>query len=104
MKHAIALFVAAAAVFFPPAASADSYMAKSGNDKIVITGEKCPASVAKHIKPEHIGQFRLAHVMLNNKLFVACWTMAEPQTIFVMYEDGDTGQIPVAAFELVKSI
>lgn len=103
MKTAIALCVAASAVFFSPA-HAESYMAKSGKDKIVITPANCPASVSRHIKPEHVPQFRFAHVTLNGKLFAACWTLADPQTIFVMYEDGDTGEVPVAAFELVKAV
>jgi hypothetical protein len=94
----------AAAIAAGPAFAASEMVARQGDDSIRISEAKCEtASVLRHIKPELRKNFRKADARIGGQRYFACW-MLQASTVFVVYEDGDLGLVPLQEFKQPNSI
>lgn len=92
-------------------ASATTFVANAPNgDRVVAYSDKaCPAPIMALIAkatnaPAEITQgFRLADATIGGQHFVACWLQVG-DGVAVMFEDGDTGMIPVSEFQKLKEV
>lgn len=44
---------------------------------------------------------KAAATYIGGKNYAACWMQMNPESVGVIYEDGDTSTVPVQAFELI---
>lgn len=105
MKSVFASFLAALVAAFllagcatAPAKSGPTMVLRQGNNTLTLMTTPCGPKVADLLKPEYVPQFRGGVAVVDGQTFDACWIMADPATIYVHFEDGDSAQIPVAAF------
>lgn len=96
MKTAIAF---ALILFVVSAFGADVMSLSVGGNTLTLQDTPCNKATAKRLKPEHIAKFRNATDSAQGASFNACWTLTENGTIFVVYEDGDGGEIPMSMFK-----
>jgi hypothetical protein len=81
-------------------AIAETRVARNGDDHVKLIEVPCPyASVLRFIPEDRRAEFRKADARVNGERFFACWIMLEDQ-VGLIYEDGDRGLIPAAAFKL----
>lgn len=84
-------------------ATADA-VAVSGTDSVTVRDAACPAdlvalAVSRGAPPS--APFRLAEAQVEGKTYKACWFPYRDQ-VAVIYEDGDTGMIPLSEFKPTK--
>lgn len=78
--------------------------ARQGNDSVRLTEAPCTnAAVLALLKPEAVEHFRAASAVFNGQHFEACWRVSEG-VVFLVYEDGDQGVIPVGALHQIKEV
>jgi len=88
------LSLAVLPVLADPAASDES-----GNSVILHQDACTNSKVLAAIPPEFKPLFRSAEAFLSKKVYKACWTITpDGTTVALIYEDGDTGAVPVSAF------
>lgn len=56
-------------------------------------------AVLKQIKPELRERFRAGNETDHGRDLELCWVIADPETVFIVDEDGDSGAVPMAAFK-----
>lgn len=82
------------------------YIARQGKDYVRIMETPCDASVLQHIPEQAHPMFLGAVAEMNGKSYRACWTMFQ-QTgahLFVVYEDADTGLIPLGDLKEAQGV
>ena len=90
-------FLLAAVLAAGPAMSADMVL-KVGDDMLRLSDSPCVnAGILAQLTEEWRGKFRKAVAVVGGKQFEACW-IAEPESVYVTYSDGDESRFPIAAF------
>jgi hypothetical protein len=90
------LLIAAALAAGP--AMAD-LVAKRGDDTLRLTEEACPVTMGKHLPADIIGRFMAAVAIVDGKTHLGCWTLRGDGQVFLRYEDGDAGLLPLSWFK-----
>lgn len=85
-------------------ALADDLVARNGKNYLRLQDLPCPARMAPLIPPEVLEMFRAAVAQLEGRQYPGCWAMRPDGTIFVRYEDGDAGLIPMSQFQAEPGI
>ncbi|MGP1685307.1 MAG: hypothetical protein ACTS8S_23525, partial [Giesbergeria sp.] len=76
---------------------------RQGSAEVRISDAPCMyAGVLQHIQEAERPQFRKASGRFDGQSFFACWVQQRDQ-IFLVYEDGDLGVVPVKQFKDVPS-
>jgi hypothetical protein len=97
-------FLIAACLAAGPAMSATEMVARNGDDSIRIVDATCEtASVLRHIPEAKRKEFRKADGRVGGQRYFACW-IQQGEQVFVVWEDGDLGMIPVSDFKEPKNI
>ena len=90
----------AAAIAAAGSAIAETRVARHGDDHVKLMEAPCPyASVLRFIPEEKRDLFRKADTRIGGERFFACWVLIDDQ-VFLIYEDGDKGAVPVSDFKL----
>ena len=98
MRNLIVLVLAA---FAAVSASAAEMVAKNGDDVIRLQDRPCVhAGTLAQIKPEWREHFRMARALLDGHDWFACWLVTPQGTIAIVFEDGDTTDLPMGVFKL----
>jgi hypothetical protein len=101
MLMKFAILCAAALVGAP--ALADELVASNGNDQVRLSTSPCTnEQVLNRLKPQFRAVLRHASATVAGQTFKACW-LAEGKLAHLLYEDGDQGLIPLAAFKVPLS-
>lgn len=75
---------------------AQTMIARQGSDSVRLSQAPCHAEVAAAV-PE-AKDWRAALAVVGGQPYKACWTVRGP-VVFMRYEDGDAGAIPVQMFK-----
>lgn len=85
-------------LIFPKKAHAD-LVARQGNDSVRLTSEPCKnEAILNQIRPEYQDRFKAGIAEVNGKKYPMCWTAAN-EDVFMLYEDGDKGRVPMIVFD-----
>lgn len=80
------------------------YVASQGTDSITLReGVACTGDIAKNINPEMLKRFGAGSAQIEGKKYALCWAQVEDK-VFVIYEDGDSGFLPVGIFRKLKDV
>lgn len=95
------LLILAAALAAGPAMAADME-ARSGSDSVRITDKPCPLvdKLAERVPQGMRGFLRLALTHWQGQDYTACW-VPSGSAVILLYEDGDTGAIPISDLKAV---
>jgi hypothetical protein len=76
---------------------------RSGSMELRLLDSTCShAGTLGLIRPEWGPKFKNARLMKDGKIVhYACWILADENTVFIMYEDGDYLEIPPHMFNEV---
>lgn len=98
MRALLAALISAA-VLFAATARAESMIARDGTNTVRVTRALCtdPAILA-HVPPEFRPRFHRGDAVLDGKPYALCWASLGDGWAVLVYADGDTGRVPVAAF------
>lgn len=55
--------------------------------------------ILKHIPKEYRAQFSTGEASISGTVFPHCWVLAPDMSIILVYEDGETGKVPVSYFK-----
>lgn len=86
---------------FASAYSLADWVATQGADYLVAKETACPAAIADKVPAEFRPRLHAAVGHYDGKDYAGCWIQNEDK-VYVIYEDGDQGVIPVAAFHKLK--
>ena len=89
-------FILAALLCAAGSSFAQTMIARQGSDSVRLYDKPCHAEVAA-IVPE-AKDWRAALAVVGGQPYKACWTVRSP-VVFMRYEDGDMGSIPVELFK-----
>jgi hypothetical protein len=93
--------VVAVGMFIPHAHAEDirTMVTRNGNDVIRLQNRPCVhAGTLSRIKPDWRDKFRHGRALVEGKDFFLCW-IVHGDAVFVLYEDGDQGLIPLTDFK-----
>lgn len=79
-------------------------VAKMGADSLRLMGTPCPATMSKHLPAEIIDRFGAAVAIVDGKTYAGCWAIRGDGQVFLRYEDGDSGLMPLALFKDVPGV
>lgn len=83
-----------------PALSAEM-VAKNGEDSITLQDRPCVhAGTLAQLKPEYRERFRMGRAKLQGQDWFLCWIVTPQSSIAIVFEDGDTLDLPMAVFKL----
>ena len=91
-----ALLIAALMAAGPAAAD---LVTKQGANTLRLTEHPCPVTMAKYLPAEIIGRFLAAVAIVDGKTYMGCWTIRGDGQVFLRYEDGDGGLVPLTSFK-----
>lgn len=98
-----ALLIMLLSVMLAFQAHADA-MARNGNVTVFITDKGCEYRlVLAQIKPEFHHVWYAASATVDGKAYMACWALIG-DTVVLVYEDGDRGEVPIADFKRIPSV
>jgi hypothetical protein len=82
-----------------PAHAAQSMLARTPTgDTVRLVHEPCKLT-AHGLFPQGIpAGFEAASAVIDGKRFAGCWALLPNGIVLVLFEDGDVGEIPAAAF------
>lgn len=98
MKRLLALVLALVLALIWLPAMAD-LVASKGSDAVRLTDVACPPTMAVHLPPEIFDRFRAAVAIVDGKTYLGCWALRGDGRVFLRYEDGDAGVIPLRDFK-----
>jgi hypothetical protein len=86
-----------------PPLLATQQVARSGDQELHLLDTQCShAGTLVHIKPEWRAEFKNARLLNKGTIsFYGCWILADENTVFVIFEDGDAIDAPKKIFETV---
>jgi hypothetical protein len=101
------LFGLLAALTFAASAGGQDYIARQGADSLVVHADiPCPAEIRRlarqHGAPDD-AKFMAATAKVGGQTYRGCWSRAG-EAVFIVYEDGDFGVVPHAAFKPLQNI
>jgi hypothetical protein len=88
----------AAALLAASPAMAD-VIARSGEDSVRLTQNPCQITEHQAFPTGIPEEFRAASAVVSKKLYVACWALRMDGQVFLIYDDGDAGLVPVSLFK-----
>ncbi|MFT3718285.1 hypothetical protein [Pseudorhodoferax sp.] len=103
--HALssALCVALAGLVAAPAGAGD-LVVNQGRDSIRLRDGACTSrSVLQHIDPAVHPRFRTATATLQGQRYTACWSLVD-SVVYLVYEDGDQGLVPLSQLKVPVDI
>lgn len=106
MRHTASLPVLFAAVvgLAGAGAQAQDLVVNEGQDSIRLTDAACSnAAVLQRIAPAERALFRTASATLQGQRYTACWSRVST-AVYLVYEDGDQGLVPVARLKVPLDI
>jgi hypothetical protein len=75
-------------------------VATIGGDSIRLTGNPCTnETVLQHVPAEARDKFMAASAIVGGHSFTGCWRPYRKGEVHLVYEDGDEGIMPLAAFK-----
>jgi hypothetical protein len=74
---------------------------RNGQHELRLLDTACShAGTLGHIKEEWRAKFKNARLMHKGKIqHYGCWILADENTVFIMYEDGDVMEMPPQMFK-----
>ena len=90
-------------ILFSVPALATQRVARSGDQELHLLETQCShAGTLVHLKPEWRAEFKNARLLHKGTIqFYGCWILADENTVFVIFEDGDFIEAPKKLFETV---
>lgn len=96
----LSVLCTALAVASAPAALAGDLVAYEGTDMIRLSHAECTnQAVLQRIEPDARAAFRTASAMLQGQRYTACWSVTAT-AVYLVYEDGDQGLVPVSKLKV----
>lgn len=80
------------------AAHADM-VASDGTNTVRLKQVPCPVEILRMLPEGTRGYFQAAEAVLGGKTFGACWAVDSRGIVWLKFDDGDDGQVPIVAFE-----
>jgi hypothetical protein len=77
-----------------------------GANSITLFDKACEnGGVLARIAPENRHMFRTGQSVLDGKTYDMCWAVpVEQPVVFLVYDDGDVGRLPLAAFQRAQGV
>lgn len=98
-----ALLSALCAALAAPALASD-LVAYDGDDMIRLSHGSCTnQAVLERIEPQARAHFRTASATLQGQRYTACWSLL-PTAVYLVYEDGDQGLVPMSRLQVPVDI
>jgi hypothetical protein len=86
------------------AAQAQDLVVNEGQDSIRLTDAACAnEAVLQRLDPSDRVHFRSASATLQGQRYAACWSQVST-AVYLVYEDGDQGLVPVAKLKVPLDI
>lgn len=86
------------------AARANDLVVNEGTDSIRLSEAACNnQAVLNLIEPDARALFRTASATLQGQRYTACWSVVST-AVYLVYEDGDQGLVPVAKLKVPVDI
>lgn len=86
-------------LLWPKKAHADNLVTKQGEDFVRLFNKPCKsAAILEQIRPEYQSRFQSGEASVSGKTYPMCW-IASNGDVFMLYEDGDKGRVPMSIFE-----
>ena len=103
-KLILSLFLLILPTYLSAKKSADEFEARAGDVVVRIAGGKCTNKVVlDQIESTYHAQFRKAELKGNGTSKKGCWTV-DTNGVFVIFENGEQGYIPLEMFKPVETI
>ena len=82
-------------------AKIESFSAQSEDGTMVVTITKSPCSdkILALVNPEYRKSMKAATVVFNGKKMDACWLQLPDNSVGIIDEEGDSGQIGISQFK-----
>ena len=90
------------AVVFP--AHADYISGTLGGDYVRISEQACPADILSMVSEDIHDRLHAAEVRISGTVWRACWAVTPDGTVHILFEDGDSGKLPVGQFRKVTTL
>src|SRR5690349_20600952 len=91
--------IAAALLLYPKKAHA-GLVARNGGDWVRLHESPCTnAAILDRLKAEYQARFRKGEGFISGKPYAMCWTPLQDESVFMIWEDGELGRVPMIAFE-----
>lgn len=78
--------------------AADVMSLTIGKSTLTLQSTPCNPAVQAILQPQYRAKFRNAKETFEGQPIKACWIMNKPDSIVVVYEDGESGTIPLKMF------
>lgn len=102
--RSIALLPVLCAALLGAAAHAEDLVLNDGQDSIRFKDAACASeAVLNRIEPEARALFRSASATLQGQRYAACWSLLAT-SVYLVYEDGDQGIVPVSKLKVPVDI
>lgn len=62
-----------------------------------------PCRLASHPLMQSSADYKAASALVAKQLYAACWRLVAGGIVILLYEDGDVGEFPAAAFKRASS-
>lgn len=85
-------------------AMADMEARNEGGDVLRLTQQPCAPAVLRVIPEGHRGPFRLALATVGGTVFRACWALRVDGLVLIVYDDADSGLVPMAMFRQIGDL
>ncbi|MGC3984754.1 MAG: hypothetical protein QM777_08520 [Pseudorhodoferax sp.] len=100
----IALLPVLCAALLATGARANDLVVNEGADSIRFTDAACSSqAVLQRIDPGDRPLFRTASATLQGQRYTACWSLVST-AVYLVYEDGDQGLVPVSKLKVPLDI
>ncbi|HVR48865.1 MAG TPA: hypothetical protein VMS38_03955 [Pseudorhodoferax sp.] len=100
----IALLPVLCAALLGAPAQAEDLVLNDGQDSIRLKDAACASeAVLNRIEPEARAMFRTASATLQGQHYTACWSLLAT-SVYLVYEDGDQGLVPVSRLKVPLDI
>lgn len=97
-KLSLLLLLVASSCQMAPAAAPPAMVLREGDNIVVLRSPACSnPKVLAYIPAEYKAHFHAGNAKLNGKTHALCWALNGPRVI-VVFDDGDGGSLPTAAF------
>ena len=92
--------LAALLLLFSCNVGAENAIARDGRDEMVITDEPCVnAKILAHVPDQFRKAMSAGRAKLDGVVYPMCWTIRADGMVIAVYEDGEAGMLPAAAFK-----
>ena len=80
--------------------NSENAIARSGGDEMVITDEPCVnAKILAYVPEQYRKEMLAGSAKLGGVRYPMCWTLRVDGMVIAVYEDGEGGMVPAAAFK-----